>query len=98
MQPGVILLGRPGDHEETSPGGDASTKPQQARPAWAVDGSLLVFRYLHQRVPEFDSFLDAKATNTVSKGLLGARMVGRWKSGSCRLPLLLHHPPLPQSS
>lgn len=82
VQPGVILLGRPGDNEEVGPGGDASTKPRASRPAWAVDGSLLAFRYLHQRVPEFDSFLSARATPTVSKGLLGARMVGRWKSGA----------------
>jgi hypothetical protein len=27
------------------------------RPAWAMDGSFMVFRYLEQLVPEFDDFL-----------------------------------------
>jgi len=54
-----------------------------------VNGSYLVFRYLFQKVPEFDNFVFSKAdilkTPSMSKqeaaDLLGARMVGRWKSG-----------------
>ncbi|KAI0833770.1 peroxidase TAP [Trametes gibbosa] len=70
---GVILLGRGID---------------VARPAWAVDGSFLALRYLFQLVPEFNNFLKAnpiKATGlTPEQGseLLGARLVGRWKSGA----------------
>ena len=72
---GVILVGRDGDQQ-------AST-----RPPWAIDGSFLVFRHLFQLVPEFDSFL--KNNPIVLPGLpreqgselLGARLVGRWKSG-----------------
>jgi hypothetical protein len=62
--------------------GDTTT-----RPAWAQDGSFLAFRQLKQLVPEFDKFL---ADNPISEpgvlttaqgsALLGARMVGRWKS------------------
>jgi len=63
-----------------------------AQPDWTADGSFLVFRYLLQQVPEFDSFLKANALKTdpvtggdlsVDQGseLLGARLVGRWKSG-----------------
>ncbi len=63
-----------------------------AEPDWTADGSFLVFRYLRQQVPEFDSFLKANALKTdpetggelpVDQGseLLGARLVGRWKSG-----------------
>ncbi|KAJ7112816.1 fungal peroxidase [Mycena crocata] len=58
------------------------------RPDWAKDGSFLVFRQLKQLVPEFNKFL---ADNPISapgmtpkqgSELLGARMVGRWKSGA----------------
>ncbi|KIM21575.1 hypothetical protein M408DRAFT_12506 [Serendipita vermifera MAFF 305830] len=76
INPGVILVGEPGD----------TLLP--ARPAWTKDGSFLVFRQLKQLVPEFNKFLWDKApvlsgmTQTQSADLLGARMVGRWKSGA----------------
>ena len=57
------------------------------------DGSFLVFRQLDQLVPEFDTFLYNQANNVnvpgypeltkdQKKELLGARLVGRWKSGA----------------
>ena len=61
------------------------------RPSWALDGSFFVFRYLKQLVPEFNNFLEANALevpNPILPGdpsgadLLGARLVGRWKSGA----------------
>lgn len=74
MRQGVILLGREGDDVK--------------RPSWALDGSLLAFRYLKQLVPEFDVFLQENALpilpapgNPTGADLLGARLVGRWKSG-----------------
>lgn len=56
------------------------------RPPWALDGSFLAFRYLYQLVPEFDAFLEKPDPKGPSlpkeaKDLLGARLVGRWKSG-----------------
>lgn len=69
---GVILVGEPGD--------------PVPRPAWAKDGSFLAFRQLQQLVPEFDTFLFNNAppvpgfTQQDSADLLGARMIGRWKS------------------
>lgn len=78
VQQGVVLTGRPGD----------ATK----RADWATDGSFLAFRYLFQRVPEFDHFLKKNPITHDGNGnalkpadgseLLGARMVGRWKSGT----------------
>lgn len=74
--PGVILAGQLGDTLIAS------------RPAWAKDGSFLAFRQLQQLVPEFDQFLIDNAppvaglTQAESAELLGARMVGRWKSVS----------------
>ncbi len=62
------------------------------QPDWTADGSFLVFRYLLQRVPEFNAFLRENALKkdpetacdlTVEQGseLLAARLFGRWKSG-----------------
>lgn len=75
---GIILVGEEGDVLE--------------RPAWAQDGSFLAFRQLDQLVPEFNKFLNDNAliipgiTNTTEQGseLLGARMMGRWRSVSLR--------------
>jgi len=58
---------------------------------WSRDGSFLVFRYLFQKVPEFNNFLRTNALKihpitsesldpTDGSELLGARLVGRWKS------------------
>jgi len=62
---------------------------------WTRDGSFLVFRYLFQKVPEFNNFLRANALKihpitsqsldpTDGSEFLGARLVGRWKSGKQR--------------
>ncbi|KAJ6506018.1 dye-decolorizing peroxidase precursor [Mycena vulgaris] len=65
--------------------GDAS---QDSRPSWAIDGSFLVFRKLQQFVPEFNKFLTDNPLEVgvlspaEGSALLGARMVGRWKSGA----------------
>ncbi|QRV75637.1 Dyp-type peroxidase family [Ceratobasidium sp. AG-Ba] len=75
IPPGVLLLGTEED-------------PGQNRPAWAVEGSFLAFRQLSQLVPEFHDFLDKNPIVLPGldpkKGseLLGARLVGRWKSGA----------------
>ncbi|KAF9484599.1 Dyp-type peroxidase [Pholiota conissans] len=71
---GHVLLGETGDALPRDP--------------WMVDGSFLVFRYLFQKVPEFDDFVDRNAlqlpglTRKEGADLLGARLVGRWKSGA----------------
>ncbi|KAI0782337.1 DyP-type peroxidase [Abortiporus biennis] len=77
VQPGVILLGRDGD-----------SVPVGSRPSWTLDGSFLAFRYLFQLVPEFNEFLEKNPVQlpglTPKEGseFLGARLVGRWKSGA----------------
>ena len=81
IRPGVILFGHEGDAE--------------ARPEWAKDSSFLVFRQLDQMVPEFDRFISEHALNLPgldfkhARDLLGARLVGRWKSGAYINPLPL---------
>ena len=50
---------------------------------WMRNGSLMVFRRLNQKVPEFRAFSAAQgAALGVDPVLLEARMVGRWKSGA----------------
>nr|UQK85138.1 dye decolorizing peroxidase [uncultured fungus] len=71
---GSIILGQTGD-----------TIP---RPSWAIDGSFLAFRQLQQKVPEWNKFLldnrivDPSLTAQEGADLLGARAMGRWKSGA----------------
>jgi len=73
--PGIILLGESGDSITN-------------RPEWTKDSSFLVFRKLRQFVPEFNHFLDThpipdkNLTPKQGSELLGARLVGRWKSGT----------------
>ena len=71
VPPGVILLGQDGD--------------KVSRPQWAVNGSILAFRHLSQLVPEFNTFLEKNAIPGLPPNdgaeLLGARLMGRWKSG-----------------
>ena len=80
VEPGVMVTGYTGD------------PALSIRQDWSVDGSFLAFRYLFQEVPEFDQFLIKNALTKDGNGkaltpaegseLLGARMVGRWKSGA----------------
>ncbi|KAJ1300076.1 hypothetical protein OPQ81_002558 [Rhizoctonia solani] len=75
VSPGVILCGKTND-------------PVARRPDWALEGSFLVFRQLEQFVPEFNKFLADNPldlpglTREQGSELLGARLVGRWKSGA----------------
>lgn len=90
VRQGVIFIGRDGDKGDAGAGqaeGDGTIK----RPSWALDGSFLAFRYLKQLVPEFDAFLNTStlsvpkpqsADDPTAADLLGARLVGRWKSGA----------------
>ena len=77
VAPGIILFGESGD-----------PKSRPGSTGWAKDGSFLVFRQLAQRVPEFNKFLldhapsETNMTLEENAELLGARMIGRWKSVS----------------
>jgi Dyp-type peroxidase family len=71
VDPGLFVLGYPG--------GGPNPLPLQ----WMKNGSFMVFRQLEQLVPEFDAFvLTAADALGVDPVLLGARLVGRWKSGA----------------
>ncbi|GAB2595396.1 Dyp-type peroxidase [Microlunatus antarcticus] len=90
LWPGEFVLGYPGQDPQLG-----ETDPDFARPGplsvppvpFMDQGSFLVFRRLAQKVPEFDASVKALAKQTtgadaVSAELLGAQLVGRWKSGA----------------
>ncbi|KAJ5392395.1 hypothetical protein N7509_007885 [Penicillium cosmopolitanum] len=78
-RPGIILFGHDGEMDN---------EPRLMHPPWAKDGSIMVFRKIKQLVPEFDRFLEAEAPKLhLTADQLGARIVGRWKSGA---PVQLH--------
>jgi deferrochelatase/peroxidase EfeB len=83
--------GEPNPGQARVPPGEVflnTTGDSLRRPAWATNGSFLVFRQLQQFVPEFNKFLADNPVGPKSlkpeerSQLLGARMVGRWKSVS----------------
>jgi Dyp-type peroxidase family len=52
-------------------------------PAWARNGSLLVFRRLYQDVQAFRDFIARESAQTgITPRALGAKLVGRWASGA----------------
>jgi Dyp-type peroxidase family len=54
----------------------------QGGPPWTADGSFLVFRRLRQDVAGFNEFVNkAAAEDGIATSLLGAKLVGRYKSG-----------------
>jgi len=57
--------------------------PAQPYPAWTHNGSFVVYRRLRQDVAAFNSFLESKAAeHGLSADQLGAKFMGRWKSGA----------------
>ena len=86
-QPGVKGLTDPFPGQRLiDPGHFVFGYPGQAAPPplpWMNNGSFMVFRRLNQLVPEFSNFiLTAAGSLGVDPVLLGARLVGRWKSGA----------------
>jgi Dyp-type peroxidase family len=69
--------------------------PVSGGPEWMKNGSFMVFRRLNQLVPEFNEFLDSTATKLgMDAELLGARAVGRWKSGAPLITTPLQDDPI----
>jgi len=87
LWPGEFVLGYPtqiaepesaDEIENENPGPVATSGP-----AWTADGSYLVFRRLRQDVPGFHQFVaDAAVAQGVSEDQMGAKFVGRYKSGA----------------
>jgi len=82
LWPGEFVFGYPGQDptsaEITEPG-----PISEAGPAWAKDGSFVVFRRLRQDVEAFREFVNETAFQLgLSPELVGAKLVGRWASGA----------------
>jgi Dyp-type peroxidase family len=70
---------QPGDPGYPAP---APVPPVQL-PAWARNGSFLVYRRLRQNVGGFQSFVaETAARLNMPPGLLAAKILGRWPSGT----------------
>lgn len=89
--PGEFVLGYPrqGALNAGNPAPSQSRDPLPA-PAWMKDGSFMVFRRLKQDVLGFqgqvielmDSLQAAQPSVTIAQDLMGAKLVGRWPSGT----------------
>jgi Dyp-type peroxidase family len=81
LWPGEFVFGYSGQDPEGEEEGPNSLNGNA--PAWAQDGSFLVFRRLRQDVFGFHSFLrDTAGVLGVPPDLFGAKLVGRWPSGA----------------
>jgi len=90
---GEFLIGYPDQDGRTSGDGQPAPGPNEpgypnqpatpALPPWTKDGSFLVLRRLRQNVAAFNEFLEQEAAVLgIDDGLLGAKLVGRWRSGA----------------
>ncbi|MEO5688209.1 MAG: Dyp-type peroxidase [Burkholderiaceae bacterium] len=94
LWPGEFVLGYPTQIPSQKPGHTSGPNPDPGpmstagNHAWTHDGSFLVFRRLAQDVPAFEHQLHTLATSQgLSMDLVGAKLVGRYKSG-CPLEVL----------
>jgi Dyp-type peroxidase family len=77
---GEFVVGYPRERSSTW---DLDDDPLSPRPEWAENGSYLVFRRLRQDVKGFQDFLAAEAARReTTVDLLGAKLVGRYRSGA----------------
>jgi Dyp-type peroxidase family len=87
LWPGEFLFGYPGQDGQ-APNFTVQGPVQEPPVPFMQNGAFLVVRRLAQLVPEFDQAVKDEAAKTgngsdeASPTLLGAQMVGRWKSGA----------------
>src|SRR5207245_2729475 len=83
LWPGAFVFGYPGQDPEKKVEEPGKDLLEGAAPAWARDGSFLVFRRLRQDVFTFHNFLHEKSRALgIAPDFLGAKLVGRWPSGA----------------
>lgn len=86
LWPGEFVLGYPTQIPKSPAGGCGFNTnpgpPSKSGPAWTSDGAYMVFRRLAQDVAAFDQHLTMLATQAgIHKDLMGAKLVGRYKTG-----------------
>jgi len=80
--PGEFVIGQPTQAGVGQPI-TAAGPPSVGGPAWTTNGSYLVFRRLTQDVAGFrESVAQMAATQGISTDLMGAKLVGRYRSGA----------------
>ncbi len=86
LWPGEFIFGYPGQDarkEVAEPGKDPLKNPKRKAPEFARNGSFLVLRRLRQDVGGFHRFVAGLGAQFgISPDFVGARMVGRWRSGA----------------
>ncbi len=88
LHPGEFVLGYPTQIRQAKPGVDGPNPDEGplsglGQPEWVQDGSYLVFRRLAQDVAAFRSFVATQASALgISQDLMGAKLVGRYRSGA----------------
>lgn len=81
--PGQFVLGYQKQNKEDLIQPDPDSDTLAGLPDWARNGSFLVFRRLQQDVAAFNKFVENMSTEAGMKSdLLGAKLIGRWKSGA----------------
>jgi len=87
LWPGEFVFGYPGQDPKAEDMADEGPWPEPTSD-FTKNGAFLVFRRLRQCVPEFDLAVKEAALSidptgeALSADLLGAQLVGRWKSGA----------------
>ena len=86
LWPGEFVLGYPTQKPTEEQGHDGPNRnegtPLVNGPTWSLDGSFLVFRRRAQDVPGFQAHVaELAAARGIHKDLMGAKLVGRYKSG-----------------
>jgi Dyp-type peroxidase family len=74
LKAGEIVLGYPDETGEVP--------PMPTPDVLGRNGTYVVLRKLHTKVAAYRQYLRAKAPSREAEALLGAKMVGRWQSGS----------------
>nr|WP_205664829.1 Dyp-type peroxidase [Bacillus cereus] len=83
--PGQFVLGyqKQNKNDLIQPEPDPDSDTLAGLPNWARNGSFLVFRRLQQDVAYFNKFVENMSTEAgMNSDLLGAKLIGRWKSGA----------------
>ncbi|MFP3646534.1 Dyp-type peroxidase [Paraburkholderia sp. SIMBA_054] len=87
LWPGEFVFGYPGQ-DANAPSFNKKGLPKTAPVPFMENGAFMVFRRLAQKVPEFNRSVKLAAlsitgtSNPMNPTLLGAQLVGRWKSGA----------------
>ena len=87
IEPGEFILGYPNEYGQLTAWPRLNPSPRDPGVDIGKNGAYLVFRKLEQDVPQFWNYCRAQVDRLASAGtteseFIGAKMVGRWRSGA----------------